>query len=667
MVDSISYVNPLMSIRETYEIDITKISVELNISHPEQVILRSPRGVYDLGVLCYKYRYMYDPDSPDNNRTRGKGDKRKVVLKSLDISRYDIVKETVKAVVSGNMRVADVRSVVHFINYIDRTYNYPSISEIDMGNAYINYTKYLFEHIELSSVRKKTLIPRKVAYMLQRCAAFVASVASEMSLEQIKSLTHIITVNQLSENQPSISTQLEVQDKVFAVHLKIFSALVDFVINKKPFPLVIEGDEALGMNKVIYFSKYTHSANNYQSTPTKQWPGFVFTEHGMLGWIEAREQASRVGVEIGPAYGRHYQNYHGQLNLYIEKNKKRDCIIYRDLANAAVRHFVHAIIADSGCNISVLLSALIQEVQPIRGLDKTRLLSIKGRAGYDKQTIEITNRFLPYYRKYIRLREWMLTSNSTHKKLIITFSHGNMNIAPSVGFEHWRQSCLNSPFFPSSLPFINIRDYRKGVSYHYLGITDGDIGYVAGILGNNPDTARKHYAYKHIVDSAQELHLFFEQLKISCLVKYEDVPIPVRVVENAPKVNSGRCTCTPIGTPSLIDGFTSDAPEPDCNAPVSCFFCEHYGIHADEIDLTRILSVREYITVQSKSKSRNMNEHYIKFLPIIERIDEIVEQFKLTQPNANEIIENAKENVLFGRLDPYWSAKINALIEGGFL
>ncbi|HBX12677.1 MAG TPA: hypothetical protein DEF92_07760 [Leclercia adecarboxylata] len=657
-----------LSIRETYEIDVTKASVEINIVHPEKVILRTMRGVYDLGILCYKKRYMYDPDNPDKNRRVQKVDKRKVVINSLDVTRYEVVNETIKAVISGSMRAVDVRSVVHFINFIDRNYDYPNLSEIDVEHAYINYTKYLFEHIELSNISKLSTIPRKVAYMLQRCAAFVTAVMTGKSPEQIKSLTYVITVIQSLENQPSIQTQLEVQDKVFAAHVKIFCAITEFLINKKPFPLIVEGSQAIGMNKVIYFSKYTHSQNEYQATDNKQWPRFVFTEDGMLGWIEAREQALKVGVEIGPAYGREYQNYYAQISEYKKRNLKRHDLIYRELANIAVRHFVHAIIADSGCNISVLLSALIQDVHKLKGVDKTQLLSIKGRAGYDRQKIEITNRFLPYYRQYIRLREWMVSSNVNNNNLIVNFTKGNRGvIAHKVGFEHWREACLSSPFFPKNLPYINLRDYRKGVSYHYLGITDGDIGYVSGVLGNSPETARKHYAFKHIADSAKEVHLFFEQFKKSCLVKSKDSPVAVRVVVDAPKINSGRCTCTPIEAPSLIDGFNSNAPMPDCDAPIACFFCEHYGIHADEIDITRILSVREYITVQSKSKSRNINEHYIKFLPIIDRIDEIVEQFKLTQPNADDIINNAKENIVFGRLDPYWSVKINALIDGGVL
>jgi hypothetical protein len=212
-----------------------------------------------------------------------------------------------------------------------------------------------------------------------------------------------------------------------------------------------------------------------------------------------------------------------------------------------------------------------------------------------------------------------------------------------------------------------LSDYRKGGSYHYLDITGGDIGYTAAILGNSHASARKHYAYKQQEDSATELHQFFEKFKESCSVKATESPIPTRVVEGSPKINTGRCTATEDEAPQLIEGFTTDAPEVNCGAPIVCFFCVHFGIHADEEDLTRLLSVREFVTVQSKSKSRNMNEHFMKFGPIIDRIDEIIDQFEEFHPSAEKIVQAARDNVINGELDPYWSARINALIDGGMI
>jgi len=667
MTDLITLVPSEMSMRETYEIDVNETSIEIDIFHPEQVVLRSFRKTFDLGILCYKIRYMYDPAAREKSRVGRKSDKRKVDLGTLDMARSDIVKGTIRAVLSGNMRPQDARCVVRFIDYIDRKYGCPSLSQIDMVDAYINYTQYLFEQIGFSNIAQKSMNTRRHASTLQRCAAFVASVASGLELEQVKSSTFIIRLDRASVVQPGIKNKLDVQDKVFAVHLKIFNAIAEFVINQQPFPLVIEEDKALEMDKAIYFTKDTHSGNNFRATSSRQWPGFVFTEHGMLRWQEARELASKAGVALGPARGTDYQRYYEQFVDYKERNRARVRDNYRILANMAVKHFVHAIIADSCCNLSVLLSTQMQEVQLLKGIDKTRLLSIKGRAGYKKQTIEITNRFLPYYKKYICLREWMLGHNNTHVKLIIKFMKASMAIAPDALFNDCKISFFKSPFFPKNLPSIRFNEYRKGGSYHYLGITAGDIGYTAAVLGNSPETARKHYAYKHLEDSAAELYQFFEAFHKSCLVKATQTPVPVRVVENAPKINTGRCTCTSDGKPTLIEGFTADAPEPDCDAPVACFFCKHFGIHADEVDLTRLLSVREFITIQSQSKSRNMNEHYIKFLPIIARIDEIIEQFKLTQTNAEQVVQRALDNISSGNLDPYWAARINAMIDGGIL
>ncbi|CQH37992.1 hypothetical protein [Yersinia frederiksenii] len=652
--------------RKTCEINIGKTNIEAEILHPEQVVIRDARKTYDVGILCYKQRYMFNPKESDQKKGLI-ADKRKVVLGSFDGTRTDIVKAAIWAVLAGNMRAQDVRYLVRFIDFIDREYKYPTISHVDMIDAYITYTQYLFDQINHSNVTKPKKSARQIASISQRYAAFVASLKTGLDLEQVKSTTFTIRLRNSSETQPSIRTQLITQDKVFAVHLKIFSTLAEFVIGQKNFPLVIKENKTLGLNQVIYFTRDTHSGNNFRTADKTEWPRFVYTENGMLSWIEARTLASKHGVHLGLAKGREYQRFHEQLREYNKKNRTHSRKYYRILANAAVRHFVHAMIADTNCNPSVLFEAPMQEERPLKGVGKTRLMSIKGRAGYDKQSIDITNRFLPYYRQYLRLRDWMLGPTNTNEKLIITFQKRGPDISPHIEFSNWRADCLKSPFFPDTLPYINLRDYRKGGSYHYLSITDGDIGYAATMLGNSPDTARKHYAYKQLEDSATELHQFFEQFRKACSVKATEATIPVRVVKNAPKINTGRCTGSLDDEPVLIEGFTADAPELDCNTPIACFFCEHYGIHADETDLTRLLSVREFITVQSQSKSRNMNEHYIKFEPIIERISEIIEQFETTQLNAKEIVQAARDNVINGQLDPYWGARINALIDGGML
>ncbi|MBL5825691.1 hypothetical protein [Serratia fonticola] len=666
MANPFTLITSRMVSRKTYEIDIEKASIEAEILHPERVIIRAARITYDLGILCYRQRYMYDPDASE--RRKGcMADRRKVVLDSLDMTRAAIVKTTVRAVISGNMRAQDVRYLVRFIDFIDREYDYPTMSQVDIADAYIAYTQYLFEQTGLSNIVKKSTFSRETALILQRSAAFVASLVSGLSLVQVKSTTFTIRLDRETGALPGVRTQLDVQDKVFAVHLKIFSALAEFITHQKSFPLVIDAHKTLGMNKVIYFTRDRHSGNNFRSTDPTEWPRFVFTENGMLNWTDARILASEVGVDLGVAKGQAYQNYHEQLVKYKEKNRTRSRQYYRVLANVAVRHFVHSMIADSGCNPSVLFAMPLQEARPLKGIEKMRLISIKGRARYDQQTIEITNRFLPYYRQYLRLREWMLGPDSTHEKLIITFRKKSLDIAPSTAFSTWKKECLNSPFFPDHLPYINLRDYRKGGSYHYLSITGGDIGYTAAMLGNSHDTARKHYAYKHLEDSATELHQFFEQFHKACSVKATQEAIAVRVVVHAQKINTGRCTCSSEDEPELIEGFTADAPEPDCGAPIACFFCEHYGIHLDETDLTRILSVREFIIVQSQTKSRNMNEYYMKFEPIIARINEIVEQCKTMQSDAERVVQTAHNNVMAGRLDPYWAARINALLDGGML
>ena len=70
-----------------------------------------------------------------------------------------------------------------------------------------------------------------------------------------------------------------------------------------------------------------------------------------------------------------------------------------------------------------------------------------------------------------------------------------------------------------------------------------------------------------------------------------------------------------------------------------------------------------YIKFQSIQKSQALEIHGEKFLPIVARIEEIVEAFKKRSKAAKEIVQRSSRSIEKGDLDPFWLAQVNSLLD----
>ena len=76
-----------------------------------------------------------------------------------------------------------------------------------------------------------------------------------------------------------------------------------------------------------------------------------------------------------------------------------------------------------------------------------------------------------------------------------------------------------------------------------------------------------------------------------------------------------------------------------------------------------LLSIQKWLPLHSRENSLNMDEHLLKFQPVIERIDDIIADLSNKGEQYEKIVKLASRLAEIGNLHPYWDMKIAALKE----
>ena len=264
------------------------------------------------------------------------------------------------------------------------------------------------------------------------------------------------------------------------------------------------------------------------------------------------------------------------------------------------------------------------------------LRSIKNRKGYEPIEVMITNRFLPQFKRYLQLRHYYLKGDNNAR--LFPFSTILMNAK--------RQS-LNKTF--PEIPKLTPQIARASVSDNILtSINDPNVA--AQVLQNDPKTVIKHYAAGTQKGQIQGMGGFFNALG-------NQIKITRKVVKNEIETAVGSCK----------NGGTQSDPLPDapidsnCTQQEGCFFCKHFCVHADEIDIRKLFSVLYYIN-KSATQAHDIDFFNELFELVIKRIKDLLKQIEAISAQKKTLITRIKAEVYnLEVLDDYWLEKLNRL------
>ncbi|KZZ46918.1 hypothetical protein A3759_06135 [Thalassolituus sp. HI0120] len=628
----------------------------LNEHQAEQVILQwGSESEYperrDIGQLCYLDRKQTSKFA-------------KVNLTSLcEIRKSHVRKILNSALYRSREHISYMRN---FIDYIDFEYHdfCDFDKKLDLKKAYVAYTRHLQHRLNQSKIKKsEAAIGSKVASRRQHGAIMAIScLIDSVSESAIQTWAPKISRKDKEDCLPSIRQSNKHYARMFAIHLHVFDQISDFILEEKLLPLELDMSGLdMPYNKIFVWTNRMNSENIYEKSDWRYW-GVRGRE--LLGWSELSSLAAGEGIRMNNSQKTYHREFKNDLRTAEGKPTQKRL---QTLANIAVNSFSFALIADSGANWAVLREVDFDNPRFVKELEKTRLISVKKRAGSKNQDVSISVRFKPFFQKYLKLRKWM---GVEQRYGIFQFGmNGDLKLQALKANAKGIRSRLEY-LLMAEVPWVNARDWRWNLSYEYLKASNGDVRMVARVLGNGTNQVRKHYGFADFETSAMELSTFFKELTFSARKRARKFPekvIPVKIDDAAPGIVTGGCTGTTVEDATLAEGFTNDVPQPSCGTPVTCFMCDKYALHINEDDFRKVLSAKYWLMKQGLSVSINSDEYLAKYQPLIERIDEILEQGAKQSDEAKKISEKITKEVKLGQYDSYWKIHIDALIDGGYL
>lgn len=273
--------------------------------------------------------------------------------------------------------------------------------------------------------------------------------------------------------------------------------------------------------------------------------------------------------------------------------------------------------------------------------------------------MEVDSRFAQKtWRHYQKLRNWMANQLEAPPELglfLLNIKGNSLTYNPVTS-----TSLPILPLWPAKGPSLSTRSARKHKTVNLLESSGGNALLVAEMQFATPKTIERHYAFKNREEAAKVMNDYFTAQAKSAELQHMGIK-PVRIIDGGETTHTGICDSREEG-PKLIDGFEVLAIEPRCGSPITCIFCVHFGLHTDAEEILRLLTLKLWIEVQSRLKSINIDDHFHKFLPYINRIQQILEDLSNMKDGVSERFNEALTRFEHGERDEYWYAKINALL-----
>lgn len=628
--------------------------LETEVLRPEGVVLvwvesenSTRKRSSDVGCFCYRSR----------DKVAGKGGARSVDLGTFDDKRVVIVKgilDYLRATKATSVE-GKYTGIKRFFDWIDNGDDDWVFGDLEsMKTAYHQYTVYLNQLMHLAAVNNG--ISAITAESYQKGAAVVVSVSLKLPVTKVKSFSVVISRYRGTIDTPN---NLSSQDE----RSRTFSSLVSFVNEVHRAVLLREGlpIQLSSPNDPVFNYYVPRQTRKKGSGPDS----ILYHLKGYEKFPELSTILSSPGLCLSPESKRIHRYTYGSCRVSIRKFE-RDPRGYAatSLVNRALTVGLITFISATGTNLSVVQELEVDTGNVVPSTQGKRYSGTKGRANGVEVFPEFGIDYVPLFNKIMDLRKWLL--NGRESKLVFPFQGDNGLIG------RVELSCIAElkRLFKFALPntvWVTPTQWRKGVGSEYVKLSDGDTVLAAEKLGNSERVVRGHYARPSVEDTAAEMSCFFDSICSAAISRARSLAqIPVKIIDDLghpSNIPTGYCERPDNSTPMLADGFTPFAPTPSCGEPVTCLFCKHYAVHANEQDLRRLLSLEYLLTASQASMA---NESYIsRFAPMLHRVDEVLKEFQVVSNIDASLITSIRREVEGGELDSFWAIHFNTFVSLG--
>lgn len=592
----------------------------------------------DFGALCYLRR-------SDSKRLRGKG--RRVDLSSFSETRSLEIRALVDHV-SENFAYSGLRpntlyvhhaSLVRFMDWCDSNqHNDATTNESSARAAFHGYVDDLRRLVSQNQLGSNTA----ASYQDD-----VLSVLQDyLNVENLdRGINRLMKSERLVE--PTLVPDDASQEKVLAWCKCLFSGLSELLIDQRPypFPLTVPGYLNWPDSRLWVFP-VSHWVQTPDDKTKKEYRAYDF----LNGRIRTPEEIEQLyGKTPLPAH-KQVRNAQKAITTSNQDFFSRARI---DRGNLAARAFLMMYIACTGNNPAQAVETPWSEELEAAALnplvERRNFRTIKYRANNRPVTFEIGVEYMPYLRRYLQLRKYLLNGRRCD---YLFFGYGPNNSEQVTGPTLLPAATSQTTYvalrrLTPTLPRVVPRQWRAAKQDHV--IRNYELAMAARAMQHSQATAAKKYSNGSEVTQQIELSAFFSQVEKVVLKQGQEIAgSEIRSV--------GICTF-PKHPQAIVDHLPVI---PDCKGAEGCLFCDKYRIHADETDARKLLSAR-YCIKKTSHLASSPEQFRRLFGCVLQRINFILNEVKRRDVKMMEKVE--REVDIEGELDPFWSAKLEMLME----
>jgi hypothetical protein len=282
--------------------------------------------------------------------------------------------------------------------------------------------------------------------------------------------------------------------------------------------------------------------------------------------------------------------------------------------------------------------------------------AIKYRAGGKEVVFQISAKYIPHLKRFLALRKHIL--NGTKFDFLFfglpecSSPHTARNeIGLRAAGDTYEQNFFDiARRLTSMLPRVTPKMFRSAKDNHLIRTETPAT--TALIMQRSLKTTTQKYATGTADDVANEMGAYLAEVENKIL---NEGAMP----SGGEPRSLGVCAL-----PNEPKPIAANVPaHPDCKRSEGCLFCQNYRVHADEVDVRKLLSCHLVLRKTARFAS-NAEEHNAVFGHILRRIDFVLGAIVRHKPDmANTITSVRKEVDKEGLLHPYWAAKIEFLTE----
>ena len=632
-----------------YDLPLTP---DAKILRPEFAMVRFPIGrVVDLGALCYLSR---EP-APINWKTiKSKKMRvgRRVDLSSLDSNRAERVRALITHI-SENLTDSGRRErtvidattrFVVFMSWADENNFIDAISNVEIARrAVTEYTQHIRERINTNAISLSSGVR-------QQSTVFIF-LGEFLDVDTLTRGLNLLRINNEAKEK-TIPPSENAQAKVLGLSNLLFEGLAKLAVDNKPYPYSLTVPKYLGYQdntlwvfpSTVWFMSPQMLANRKVSKS----PFWCFNySDGRLTSLDE--------MQLIPNYAGN-NNYTRKFNISGAKRKilssNANPRHYQRLHQGMIaqRAFMLLFLAQTGMNWAQVVNLTWADKYEVDANHQV-FRTIKWRANNREVSFELPVAFMPKFKRYLELRKYLLGGRSCNWLFFTQSIRRTVQNPTQIKFEirSLYQTLLR---IDPNIPVITSRQWRAAKSDWLIRNTDTST--TALILQNTEKTVLSAYAAGSETTQVEELTIFLDRVAETVLAKEH-------IVKDG--VNRAVGICTDYGNPHQATKYIPI--EADCRAPEGCLFCDKFKVHADEVDIRKLLSCR-YCLRQTSSLVAENNEQYQTMLsPIFDRIEIILKE--LSCRDADLVIKISKDVEENGELDPYWSRKVEMLMDLGLV